>query len=447
MPSFTASTQRQRFVEPDEPAMPPAGQGTSRRCASTNVASLALAILLLAFSQIGCSLAPKSLLWNNPEADYDEPPTVELGPEASVNARTEEESSYWDSLSFLDPAGLISKKPNKPPEAKKLYAQAEVLFKEGTATGDKTKLANAGKLYGQAAKLWVDSALEQDGLFMSGEAYFFADRIAYADSAYEALIAAYPNTRHMDVVAARRFAIAKYWVELDRASPESFWSVNMTDQRRPWRDTFGNAVRVFDRIRIDDVTGRLADDATMAAGNAHFERGDYQEADQFYTDLRTQFPASDHLFKAHFLNLKAKIESYRGAGYDFTVLNEADELLRDMMKRFPKQVQEEREYLEKAAAEIRYRKAEIEWNLGTYYENRFQYGGARTHYGTIVEEYAGTPFAERAQARLDVIKDYPDDPGKKYEWIKDYFEDDPLRVPPPKQPESATAEEVGAPSS
>ena len=57
--------------------------------------------------------------------------------------------------------------------------------------------------------------------------------------------------------------IAQYWIELESASESPLLGLNMTDKQRPWADTFGNAVRIYNRMRLDDPTGKLADDATI----------------------------------------------------------------------------------------------------------------------------------------------------------------------------------------
>ena len=36
-------------------------------------------------------------------------------------------------------------------------------------------------------------------------------------------------------------------------------------------------MRVYDRIRLDDPTGKLADDATLALGNAYFAVGKFMK--------------------------------------------------------------------------------------------------------------------------------------------------------------------------
>ena len=77
----------------------------------------------------------------------------------------------------------------------------------------------------------------------------------------------------------------------------------MFNQQRPWRDRHGHALRIYDKIRVDDPTGRLADDATLAAANEHFANGKFQKADDYFTDLRTAYPTSEHQFSAHFLGM------------------------------------------------------------------------------------------------------------------------------------------------
>jgi len=195
-----------------------------------------------------------------------------------------------------------------PQKARELYVVAEGKYQEALRTeGDQRRdlFAAAAAAFKDASDRWPDSALEEDAMFMTGEGYFFADRYPKANDAWERLLKKYPNSKHLDAIESRRFAIAQFWLELHDKDPQSFWAFNFTDSTRPTRDAFGSAVRIFDRIRIDDPTGKLADDATLAAGNAHFASQSYLDADGFYTDLRKTFPSSEHQFRAHLLGLKA----------------------------------------------------------------------------------------------------------------------------------------------
>ncbi|HND55225.1 MAG TPA: tetratricopeptide repeat protein, partial [Pirellulaceae bacterium] len=268
--------------------------------------------------------------------------------------------------------------PN-PAIARTLFAEAEDLYTEALASRDdarQAKFAAAGAKYAEAAARWPDSLLEEDALFMSGQAYFFADQYPNANTQYELLVKKHPNTRHMDQIDGHRFAIAQYWLELNKVSPQHFYSVNLTDNRRPWRDTRGHAFRVFDRIRIDDPTGKLSDDATLAAANAYFASGDYFRADALYTDLRKAFPSSEHQFTAHFLGLKTKLLCYEGPDYSGDALDQAEQLIKQIRRQFPQQADAERDYLTRAFKEVRFKKAERIWTMGRYHELRHEYRAA-----------------------------------------------------------------------
>jgi outer membrane protein assembly factor BamD (BamD/ComL family) len=311
--------------------------------------------------------------------------------------------------------------------AQKLFADAKSQYVEAVrlrtedADASWAKFLEAAANFAEAAVRWPDSALEEESLYLSGESYFFADEYPQAEDSYGRLLKQYPRTQFLDQIQARRFSIAQYWLDVDRQNHESFFTVNMTDDSKPWHDTFGNSMHVYDRIRLDDPTGKLADDATLALGNAYFERNKFIKADEYYTDLRKTFPSSDHQFRAHFLGLKAKLESYQGAEYAGATLDEADKLLRQIIRQFPVESQQEKEFLSRAGSEIRFRLAEREWNRGSFHDRKAEYGAARIYFNTIVNNYSDTPFAENARTRLEEIRGEPDVPPQRMKWLVDLF--------------------------
>ena len=252
---------------------------------------------------------------------------------------------------------FVGAEPNEN-EARNLFVQAESHFKDASQKdgGDRVEgFKQAAKLYAKAAKLAPQTPIEEDGLMMAGESNFFADNYVDAGEAYDELVAAYPQTRHMDKVDNRRFQIAQYW--LAKAKASSSVVPNLTDDQFPAMDTFGYATKMLDRIRYDDSRGKLADDATMAAGIANFERGKYGAADEMFTDIRRNFPSSEHLFQAHLLGLKAKQMMYAGPDYDGSVLDEGEQLIKQMLTLFPNQIDEHRDYLNNAMKDLRLKKS------------------------------------------------------------------------------------------
>jgi outer membrane protein assembly factor BamD (BamD/ComL family) len=324
----------------------------------------------------------------------------------------------------------IGKGPDRE-VAKRLYREGDALYREAAAlegSARTAKFAEAAAKFSEAAERWPDSALNLDALYMAGESYFFADYYVEANRCYEELVKSYPNNRYLDVVDQRRFAIAKFWVDSERQSPEPFYYVNFTNPLRPWKDRRGHGLRVFDKIRIDDPTGRLADDATLAAANEHFAAGNFLKADEYYTDLIKTYPKSEHQFTAHFLGLKAKLNSYMGPNYTSNSLDEAEKLLKQMRRQFPRECEREKEYLDRAMAEIRYKKAEKLMTFARFYDSRSEYRAAAHYYNRVINEFNDTPFARKSEERVAQIAHLPPVPAQKAQWLVSLFpETDPAK--------------------
>src|SRR3990172_2006816 len=93
---------------------------------------------------------------------------------------------------------------------------------------DKKYKEAAGK-FATAADRWPDSPLEEDALFLKGESEFFADQYPKAHDTYGGLMKKYSNTRHLDTVVRREFAIGHYWEQLQDAKPTWPVTPNVTD--------------------------------------------------------------------------------------------------------------------------------------------------------------------------------------------------------------------------
>jgi outer membrane protein assembly factor BamD (BamD/ComL family) len=322
---------------------------------------------------------------------------------------------------------LVGRGPSQS-EAEQLFHEGEALLTEANQlrvqkndAEAKQKYIAAATKFNSAAKRLPKSSLEQNSLYLSGESYFAADYYVKANDQFEKLLKEHPNSRQLDDVQKCRFAIAQYWLELYRQDPPKSYEINLLDPSRPKNGLFRHAMRVFDRIRLDDPTGKLADDATLALANAHFAEGRFDKADEYYTDLRKTFPSSEHQFAAHFIGLKSKLMSYQGVEYGGTVLDESEKLIDTVRKQFPMEAEKERVYLVKALAEVRYRKAEREWQTAQYFDRKAEYGAAKYYYAIIMNDYTDTPFADKTRERVVEIGGLPEVPPQRLEWLVDVF--------------------------
>ncbi len=160
-------------------------------------------------------------------------------------------------------------------EGQELYQQALARWDSGQKDGETPALfREAAQKFELAAGYLRDSAIEHDALFLQGESNFFANDYVQANRAYEILLNRYSGTRHLDLVQLRRFEIAQYWLALDRGGA----GITINDPARPNSGLEKHARRILHRIRLDDPTGKLADDATMALGSAFAEAGLHADA-------------------------------------------------------------------------------------------------------------------------------------------------------------------------
>ena len=145
---------------------------------------------------------------------------------------------------------MIGKGPNEP-LATAAYAEGETLFRQA-------KYKEAAEKFKIAYKRGPDLPFEEDAMFKSGEAYFFCDRYAKSDDGYGQLLKKYPHSLYLDRVVARRFAIARYWEQVDMVTHHLPVTPNWTDKTRPFFDT--------PRPRPAHVRPRAAGRSDRAAG-------------------------------------------------------------------------------------------------------------------------------------------------------------------------------------
>ncbi|TWU41602.1 hypothetical protein Q31b_30530 [Novipirellula aureliae] len=367
----------------------------------------------------------------------------DLGALTAAPPNADEGASPIQQVSYVDAARESTKKvinfvalreQEDLAKGKELYQAADKKFREAKElSGDEAKKAfyAASKLFRRASEAAPETALQQDAMFMRAESEFFADRLNDAAETYGTLQKTFPRNRHNDLVTARLFTISKYWIETVKAEEGSWNFVNLTDHKRPLTDADGHAIRLLDQIRYDDPTGKLADDATMAAAAEQIRQKKYSKADEFLTDLRETYTDSDHLFLAHLLGIRCKLEIYAGPKYSGLILEEADKLVKQTRERFPDKMQDEKyaEILARAAAEIDFHQSERIAYRAEFREKKQEYGAARYYYNQLLEKHQGSPHAEVARERLAKIEALPDVPVRRLSWLKTVFPDSTASSP------------------
>ncbi|MGD9126536.1 MAG: outer membrane protein assembly factor BamD [Planctomycetia bacterium] len=306
--------------------------------------------------------------------------------------------------------------------------RARVIYKQAVSYYKQKHYSAAAKRFKRAAARWPDSLLEEDALFYQGESHFFADEYTKAQDAFGELLKKHGNTRYLDTVSKRLFAIAQYWEKAWEAKPHWPITPNVTDKTQPLFDTWGYGIKAYEMIAMNDPTGPLADDSLMALANAYFRRKRYLDSADYYDRVRADYPKSKYLIDAHFLAMKSHEMSYQGAEYDNTPLKKAEKIADTLLTQFGPRLGKEREKVLETKSRILAKLAEQDWAMAKFYEGKGQYGSARFYYNEIIQGYPGTPIAKSSQERLVQIKDKPEVTVNQFQALVDLLdpEDDPL---------------------
>lgn len=322
--------------------------------------------------------------------------------------------------------------------ARQSYQEAMAVYREAASANGASRKSGfdaAGKAFSRAATRWPNSSIEEDAMFYRAESAFFADRYPKAESVFSQVVAKYTSTRYIDKISQRRFQIAKYWLDHQQQSNDLAITPNFTSRDRPTFDKFGNAIKLLERIRLDDPTGELADDATMLAATSCLDAGKFYRADELLNDLRRSFPNSKHQYQAHMLSLKTKIKLYQGPQYDPGPLDAAEEIVKQMRRQFPKESRDDMDFLASAYKDIRMNRAIREITRARSRDRRKEYRAARTRYERVAREFADTSLAQEATARLAELQGLPDLPPQRLQVLANAFpstsEDQPLLATKP----------------
>ena len=300
---------------------------------------------------------------------------------------------------------------------------AEKLFAEGDELYRKKEYKQAADKFKSAAARWPDSALQEDAMFFQAESQFFNDQYAKAQDTLDNLTKKYENSRYLDKIVLRQFHIGQYWEKMHQASPHWPVTPNVTDSSRPLFDTWGNAIKAYESVAMNDPTGPLADDSIMAIANAYFKQGRYEDAAYYYDRLRKEYPKSTHIVDAHMLGMKSKEMVYQGPMYDAKALEEAGEIAEALRTQFGRELGEELKKVIEAHNKIDAKMAERDWEMAKFYETKKKYGGAKYYYRHIIKGFPNTEISRAAEKRMGEIKDFPDTPPDKFKWLNDLFPD------------------------
>jgi outer membrane protein assembly factor BamD (BamD/ComL family) len=296
------------------------------------------------------------------------------------------------------------------PLAESKLQQAEELF----AAKDYQKALTAFRAL--ADNQGNSAMLAERARFMQAECRYNLGHYPEAADTYHKVLLDFPTGAYRRDCCARIFEICDYWLddfreELDKRQTEKGvlrWRPhfgNPFDRTRPMVDEEGRALESLQRVHTHDITGPTADKAIFWCGYVNFIRGNFSEADQFFSQMVEMHPDSPLRPQAIALAIQSKNNATGGASYDGRKCAEALRLVNVAEATVPELANDPdaAEKLTRAKFAIRAQQAEKDFMMADYYQRTCHPGSAVFYYELVRRRYAGTRYADLAterQARL-----------------------------------------------
>jgi tetratricopeptide (TPR) repeat protein len=296
------------------------------------------------------------------------------------------------------------------PHAEEKLAAAQQLFAAG-------KYAKAHDAFKNIADNKANNAiLAEEARFFQAEARRLRGHYPEAVDTYHRLLMDFPTGAHRHEACTRMFEIADYWLddfrdELVARKGEGgvlhwrpHWS-NPLDRTKPFAVQESRAVETLENVHTHDIMGPTADRALFWCGYVNFIRGNFDEADNFFSQLEVFHKDSPLRPQAIAFAIQAKNASTGGAIYDGRKCAEALHLVNVAEASVPELTQNPAmaDQLKKAKFAIRYQQAEKDFKTAEYYERTGHPGSAVFCYELVRRRYAGTQYADAATERKDLL--------------------------------------------
>ena len=298
------------------------------------------------------------------------------------------------------------------PRADEKMAEAERLFagQDYDTAGDHFKeLAdNTGN----------NSTLAERARYLQAECRRLRGEYPKAVDTYNRLLTDFPTGAHRREACGRMFEIADYWLddfrdELTARAAKGETGVlhwhprrpDPFDKTKPFAVQESRALETLEHVHTHDVTGPKADKAVFWCGYVNFVRGNFDEADQFFSQLVELHKDSPLRPQAIAYAIQAKNNATGGAVYDGRKCAEALHLVHVAEGSVPELTQDPAmaEKLTRAKFAIRYQQAEKDFKTAEYYERTGHPGSAVFYYELVRRRYAGTQYADLATERKDLL--------------------------------------------
>ena len=262
------------------------------------------------------------------------------------------------------------------------------LFEEGRRA---MEAGNPGKAVGPLKSLikkYPDSAYRGEAMWLRGEALFARKDYYHAFEQYEEMLTQYAGSPHYRQALERQMAVAELYLGPVR---RRVWGMPLLSGET-------EAIEILRRVYEHQPAGDLAEACLLRIADYYYEKGQWQEAEDYYNKYCQAFPNGGRIVHAELARAKCAIARCGGARYDITSLGLAYDRLRQFQQKYPDAAREEG--VADLLAQLRLSQAEALYNVAAHYFRAGKPLASAFYAEQVVARYADTPSADEARALL-----------------------------------------------
>lgn len=251
--------------------------------------------------------------------------------------------------------------------------------------------------------------------FLEAECYRITRQYPDAVDTYHKMMVDHPGGVYRDQACEEIFKIADYWLDDTRQEIEAIRDKRSTtwmkvkrqfefDRSKPGLDVEGRALQALDYISTDGIGNPNVDKALFWAGYVRFIRGNFEEADHYFSMLHEFHPQSELRPIATEYAIMCKNNATGGSPYDGQKAAEALQLVHHAEASMPEfRTEEKSDFLTRQKYAIRAQQAEKDFKTAQFFEQTRHPGSAYFYYEIVRRRYPGTKYSDLATERMNEL--------------------------------------------
>jgi outer membrane assembly lipoprotein YfiO len=290
--------------------------------------------------------------------------------------------AYWiwtpKSGKWVNPKNLPKDNP------KEQFAYAKSFF-------DNNKYEEAKREFRKLLKAYPKSAEAAESQYYLGLTEAQQGKLYEAYQAYQMVVDKYPFSERIQEI-----------IELEYKLAERFMAGEKRKALGVTLPVDNPAIEIFGKVVENSTYGPLAPKAQYRLGLVLKGLMRYYEAEEEFGKVVSRYPDSEWSAAAKFQIASCRANLSKGFAYDQGSAQEAKEKFEEFVKEHPDAVLSLD--AEKNIGQIREKEAEASYNIAVFYEKQKAFDSAKIYYNNIVSDYAQSPWAAQAAARLQIME-------------------------------------------